>query len=312
MALDLKMLRKKVLLHGKVCRTAIIEAKGSVPRGIGTEMLTWEGGQHGTIGGGALEFQATKEGFEGEYLKTIPLGPNLGQCCGGSVTLVNEIFNLDRLDEMNSENFFSRQISGSNTKPLSIVKLEQNINNTAEPTEKCVLSKGWLFESIKTNRIPIWVYGAGHVGRALIQILSPFPEFDLTWLDTGKERFPKNIHENVKVLYSSELPSLTEYAPDNCQHFILTYSHALDLDLCHRLLGRSFYSVGLIGSKTKWVRFQKRLTELGHPLDNIQRISCPIGNPLLGKQPQAVAISLAQELLLSLNAVKLRGTVKNE
>ena len=103
-----------------------------------------------------------------------------------------------------------------------------------------------------------------------------------------------------------------EYAPESCQHLILTYSHALDLDLCHRLLGSSFDSIGLIGSKTKWARFQKRLTELGHSLDNIQKISCPIGNPLLGKQPQAIAISVAQELLLNQNAEKLGKTVKNE
>lgn len=312
MAFDLKILREKVLLHGSVCRTVIVETKGSVPRETGTEMLIWEGGQRGTIGGGALEFQATKKSFDGEYLKTVPLGPNLGQCCGGSVTIVNEIFNLDRLDRMNSKKFFSRQVAGSNKKPHSILKLENNINNKSGEKERCLFSKGWLIESIKTNKIPIWIYGAGHVGQALIHILSQLPEFDLTWLDTSKERFPKNIPHNVKVLYSHELPSLTEYAPESCQHLILTYSHALDLDLCHRLLGSSFDSIGLIGSKTKWARFQKRLTELGHSLDNIQKISCPIGNPLLGKQPQAIAISVAQELLLNQNAEKLGKTVKNE
>ena len=129
MAFDLKILREKVLLHGSVCRTVIVETKGSVPRETGTEMLIWEGGQQGTIGGGALEFQATKKSFDGEYLKTVPLGPNLGQCCGGSVTIVNEIFNLDRLDRMNSKKFFSRQVAGSNKKPCSILKLENNINN---------------------------------------------------------------------------------------------------------------------------------------------------------------------------------------
>ena len=213
MAFDLKILREKVLLHGSVCRTVIVETKGSVPRETGTEMLIWEGGQQGTIGGGALEFQATKKSFDGEYLKTVPLGPNLGQCCGGSVTLVNEIFNLDRLDRINSKKFFSRQVAGSNKKPPSILKLENNINNKSGEKERCLLSKGWLIESVKTNKIPIWIYGAGHVGQALIHILSQLPEFDLTWLDTSKERFPKNIPHNVKVLYSHELPSLTEYAP---------------------------------------------------------------------------------------------------
>ena len=78
---------------------------------------------------------------------------------------------------------------------------------------------------------------------------------------------------------------------------MLTYSHALDLDLCHRLLAHGFARAGVIGSATKWARFRSRLAALGHAPDAIARIDCPIGDPSLGKHPQAIAIGVAQAVL---------------
>jgi xanthine dehydrogenase accessory factor len=90
---------------------------------------------------------------------------------------------------------------------------------------------------------------------------------------------------------------LADHAPTDAEHLILTYSHALDLDLCHRLLRRGFLSCGLIGSATKWARFRSRLTALGHDAAAVGRIRCPIGDPALGKHPQAIAVGVAAELL---------------
>jgi xanthine dehydrogenase accessory factor len=87
------------------------------------------------------------------------------------------------------------------------------------------------------------------------------------------------------------------YAPKKADHLILTYSHEIDLDLCHRLLGHGFRSAGLIGSRTKWARFRKRLAALGHAPAAIERITCPIGTPALGKHPQAIAIGVAAAML---------------
>jgi xanthine dehydrogenase accessory factor len=86
-------------------------------------------------------------------------------------------------------------------------------------------------------------------------------------------------------------------APKDAEHLILTYSHALDLDLCHRLLTHGFSACGLIGSATKWARFRSRLAALGHSAPAIDRIDCPIGNPSLGKHPQAIAIGVASAFL---------------
>ena len=78
---------------------------------------------------------------------------------------------------------------------------------------------------------------------------------------------------------------------------MLTFSHSLDLELCHRLLGHGFRTLGLIGSATKWARFRSRLAALGHAEARIARIRCPIGDPGLGKHPQAIAIGVAADLL---------------
>jgi xanthine dehydrogenase accessory factor len=78
---------------------------------------------------------------------------------------------------------------------------------------------------------------------------------------------------------------------------IVTYSHALDLELCHQLLAQEFGFLGLIGSRTKWARFRKRLAALGHSPQQIRRITCPIGEPALGKHPQVIAVSVAHDFL---------------
>ena len=78
---------------------------------------------------------------------------------------------------------------------------------------------------------------------------------------------------------------------------MLTFSHALDLELCHRLLKRGFRSLGLIGSATKWGRFRSRLKALGHEAQAVGRIQCPIGDPGLGKHPQAIAVGVVAEML---------------
>ena len=86
-------------------------------------------------------------------------------------------------------------------------------------------------------------------------------------------------------------------APAEAEHLVLTYSHALDLEICHRLLGHGFRAAGLIGSATKWARFRSRLAALGHAPEQVARIRCPIGDPALGKHPQAIAVGVAAEIL---------------
>ena len=156
---------------------------------------------------------------------------------------------------------------------------------------------GWLFEPLTKTKQPIWIYGAGHVGTAIVQILSQLEQFSITCIDTSNDRYPTNFPNNVDKLITAQPAHVIKYAPPKTHHLILTYSHALDLEVCNQLLKQPFLSAGLIGSKTKWVRFKKRLGELGYKSEQIYRIVCPIGDPSLGKSPYEIAIGVANMLL---------------
>ena len=295
MGLNLRELTDAVTRHGRVVRVLIADHQGSTPREAGTSMLVWNGGQSGTIGGGALELQAVKfaaKTDEPTALK-IPLGPALGQCCGGSVTLVLEPFTAANLPAAGPH--YSRPIVGNTDKPLALHRMLKSLRNSGTEPELIWL-QGWLLEPLDTPLQPLWIYGAGHVGRALVDTLQGLP-FDITWVDTAPDRFPESIPPHAAPLVAKNPVDAVKHAPADAHHLVLTYSHTLDLDLCHAILSHPHKSLGLIGSKTKRRRFTSKLTALGHGSAQIAGIICPIGQRDLGKVPKAIAIGVASELL---------------
>ncbi len=231
----------------------ITQVRGSTPRGVGTAMQVMREGQNGTIGGGALEWAATHIAREmltsGAQSKScvMPLGPDLGQCCGGVVTL------------------------------------EFTAGIPVDPP----------------SRAPLWIWGAGHVGRAIAAVMAPFEDRDITLIDTSAARMPRTLPARVSPLVAADPLRIVPRAPSDADHLIVTYSHELDLALCDALLRRGFGSCGLIGSATKWARFRNRLKKMGHQDAEISGIACPIGNPALGKHPQAIAMGVGLTLLSS-------------
>ena len=232
-------------------RVTVAASRGSAPREAGAAMLVWPDRTEGSIGGGALEWEATRiaremlETGRPQAARTLPLGPALGQCCGGAVRL--EFLAAERLPEPPST--------------------------------------------------PLWIWGAGHVGRALVHTIAPLNAFGITWIDTAPERFPQDIPASVHRLVAADPPRLMPHAPQDARHLIVTYSHEIDLALCHAALVHGFAACGLVGSDTKWARFRARLGRLGHADARILRIDCPIGMRALGKHPQAIAIGVAARLL---------------
>ncbi|MGB8622445.1 MAG: xanthine dehydrogenase accessory protein XdhC, partial [Paracoccaceae bacterium] len=272
---------------------------------VGTAMLVWDGGQSDTIGGGALEYETTKAarnmlaGGPARHLARVPLGPAMGQCCGGAVTLLTEVFDAAVVASLPGD-VIARPAEGHPDMPLAVRQVLNMARNSGRLPEAQFLH-GWMVEPMEPVAAPLWIFGAGHVGRALVDVLSPLPDFAITWVDSDAARFPTEIPESVERLIAANPADVVAYAPDAAHHLILTYSHALDLELCHRLLGRGFASAGLIGSATKWARFRKRLVQLGHSDAQISRICCPIGQPALGKHPQAIAVGVAAALLSQQN-----------
>ena len=292
---DLPALTAAVHQYGRVARVVIASHDGSAPRETGASMLVWASGQSGTIGGGALEHQATlaaRVQTQACTLARIPLGPALGQCCGGAVTLVTEVFTASTLPQ---GPIVARSVDGS-PMPLAVQRLmAQARGQGAQPVTQ--LLQGWLVEPVLTPKRQLWLWGAGHVGRAIVAVMAPLPDLSITWVDVTLDRFPNSIPLGVTALPAPELAQAMALAPRDAEHLILTFSHLLDLDICHRALIHGFLRCGLIGSATKWARFQKRLTELGHSPIEIAKITCPIGQPALGKHPQAIALGVAAEFL---------------
>lgn len=240
----------------------ITATRGSSPRDAGTHMRVTADSMDGTIGGGALEFAAINRARkmlsqgDSNYVETIPLGPNLGQCCGGVVTL-----------------------KYNDQAPEDRKKLEQIV------VPRC--------PEDGVRNVQLWLWGAGHVGRAVVAAAHP-DVFTVTWIDSAPERFPNSASDHLRVIPAADMPLLASRAEREADHLIFTYSHDIDLALCAALLKRGVRSCGLIGSETKWTRFQKRLRAMG--LDP-SPITCPIGDKSLGKAPHQIAQGVVQALL---------------
>ncbi|AMY67901.1 xanthine dehydrogenase accessory protein XdhC [Frigidibacter mobilis] len=302
MSFDAQALAAAVERLGPLVRVLVAGSAGSVPREAGTEMLVGAAAQEGTIGGGTLEWQATLRAREllaagaAGAVSRVPLGPALGQCCGGAVVLAFERLDAARLAQLGTDALVARALDGS-AMPLAVSRLLARARGQGALPRDPLLEGGWLVECAAQPARPLWIWGAGHVGRALVAVLAPLPGLAITWVDTGAERFPEAVPTGVAQLVAANPAELVAHAPGEAEHLILTFSHQLDLELCHRLLGHGFAAAGLIGSASKRARFHSRLRGLGHADAQILRIACPIGDPTLGKHPQAIAVGVAAALL---------------
>jgi len=300
MGFDLEALRTSVQGHGRVTRVVIAAIRGSSPREVGAAMLVWDQGQSGTIGGGALEYEAAEAARKQtarSSLSSHALGPDLGQCCGGSVTLLSEVYEMADLTTLDSQVILRPTTQDApESPPLTITRQLAQLRSQGQRPEPQLVGQ-WMLEPVHRPQTDLWIWGAGHVGRALVGVLEPLPDLAITWVDTAPTRFPALIPTGVTMLPTTDPVLLLRHAPVNAQHLVLTYSHELDLALCHALLLHGFSFAGLIGSATKWARFRSRLAALGHGPAEISRITCPIGTPALGKHPQMIAVGVAAELL---------------
>lgn len=281
----------------------------------------------GTIGGGALEFDAiahARRFFEKDEVqiwlrdvKDYPLGPQLGQCCGGHVRLLFERFGAEEITHIatmiDHARYVARPITsgtalngitgseGAKAAPDIVHMQFQRFEKENGAGAKCALlgsAEGeWLLESVSEKPIVIYLYGAGHVGREVVRVFEGLSE--ITWIDTDEDRFPDPLPGHVQRLIVAAPHEAVAYAPDNAFHIVMSYSHPLDLEICHAVLKRErFRYLGLIGSMTKRGRFLKRLKKLGIKDADLSRLTCPIGaDGPKSKEPAVIAISLAVEIL---------------
>jgi xanthine dehydrogenase accessory factor len=151
-------------------------------------------------------------------------------------------------------------------------------------------------------RVPLSLFGGGHVGRALVNTLAPLP-FAITWIDSRDEIFPPDLPSNVRCEHSDPVQAEIAGLAPLSRVLIMSFSHAQDLDVVAACLMRQrergdLAFIGLIGSATKWATFRHRLAQRGFSESELSQVTCPIGIPgIAGKEPEVIAISVAAQLL---------------
>jgi xanthine dehydrogenase accessory factor len=177
-------------------------------------------------------------------------------------------------------------------------------NNIVDQARRLLRSRGsavcaddCFFEPVVASDFNIAVFGAGHVGTAVVRVLSSL-DCNVRWIDSRRGVF-RQMPANVRVIETAE-PALEVAAlpPGSC-FLVMTHSHALDFEICDRILRRRDAAYcGLIGSHTKRRRFEKRYRALGMPAADLEQLACPIGvDGIRGKKPAEIAVSAAAEVL---------------
>ena len=309
---------------GRTALVTVVATQGSTPRKAGTKMIVTETGIAGTIGGGQLEYVAIQKARDllssggGPALETFPLGPQLGQCCGGSAQLLFEALDgaalawLTRAAEPLEAAEPAVLLTGGGDpgkQVLSGTELRESTLAGRLSAERSVLvheeADGgfWVAEWLHRPAQPLFLFGAGHVGRALVTALAPLP-FRVTWVDSRAEAFPPDLPANATAELCEPQRYAVERAPADCHFLVMTHSHAIDFEVCEAVLRRGDAAyLGLIGSRSKRARFLSRLTARGLPAE---RLECPIGVPGIGgNEPAVIAASVAADLLRRAEALQL-------
>ncbi len=160
-----------------------------------------------------------------------------------------------------------------------------------------------LFEPMGQPQAHIAVFGAGHVGRALVPLLASLP-CRVRWIDSREAEFPAQLPEGVTQILSEDVIEEVDNLPAGSYCIVMTHNHQLDLELTEAILKRGDFSYfGLIGSKTKRVKFEHRLRDRGFEPAVLQRMRCPMGlTEVKGKLPMEIAVSIAGEVIATYNA----------
>jgi xanthine dehydrogenase accessory factor len=295
--------------HSAAALVTLAQAQGSSPREVGARMVVAPSGAFtGTIGGGALEWGALAEAQallarrDGPAATRLDraLGPDLGQCCGGRVLLTIERFGV--ADRAAIAPLAHAERAGVLTTIGTVGgdgRLVRRVAEAYPDSAYHVQQTGSVIERFGEEPTAFYLFGAGHVGRAVVTALAPLP-FAVTWIDGRPASIPEMFPPNVTAIRDGAPADLLARGPDGAFVAVMTHSHALDLDLVIAALQADrFPYVGLIGSATKRARFTSAMQKMDMAADVVDRLVCPIGlTAIRDKAPAAIAASVAAQVLI--------------
>lgn len=244
----------------------VLSIRGSVPREVGAWMAVFADGTLGTVGGGRLEWDACA------HARTML------QAAQGPFDAVQRYALGPRLG----------QCCGG--------EVVLGFERVGAPDGAA------LAQRLRSTPTPVALFGGGHVGRALVQVLGHLP-MAVTWVDSRDGVFPADVPAGVHCEHSEPVQSAVATLAAGTRVLVMSFSHAEDLDIVAACLQRQrdhsdLPYVGLIGSRTKWASFQTRLKARGFTDAELAHVTCPIGVPgIRDKRPEVIAVVVAAQLL---------------
>jgi xanthine dehydrogenase accessory factor len=237
----------------------VTAARGSVPRGDGTRMLVAADAVVGTIGGGHLELQAIATA--------------------------------------------RRLLNGTVESPIQHMALGPSLGQCCGGVLELkftplALSAPALWP-LAQPRFFLQLYGAGHVGRAVVHLLRGI-DCQVQWIDERESEFPAiELPAHIRPICVEPVDAEVAVAPAGAFYLVMTHSHDLDMAITQAIFRRGdFGFLGLIGSNTKRARFEHRLRERGVSEPVLARLVCPVGIPGIGgKEPEVIAVAVVAQLL---------------
>ena len=285
---------------------SVVQVKGSAPRDEGARMWVDAHKAWNTIGGGHLELQAIElarqmlaQAGPRAQVRHYALGPSLGQCCGGAVWLAFEYFqpgDLGWCEDVQAHIAQGRKAM----RKVNLSSGSSRLDFLGEAPTDAPLGSSWdeasgmLTDVVGGHTLQVVVCGAGHVGKAIVQLLGTLP-VSVFWLDPRDDAWPDSIPDNV-TLVQGDAADVVD-CPDDAYWLVLTHSHALDLEIIQNVFRhKPFCFLGLIGSKTKNARFRSQLSRR-FPQELVDRMVCPIGLvQTSSKLPAVIAVSVVAQL----------------
>ena len=264
-------------------------------------------------------------------LKRFPLGASLGQCCGGLVNLLFEpvapgadwVESLLALRRSGDTVVIATSASPAASGRLLVTAngVEGSLGDATLDASTVAAARDMIagrssaqllrvpasaprgeelvfLETLRQSDFRIVLFGAGHVGRALVSVLSRV-SCCVTWVDSREDEFPPEVPGNTTVVVTDDPETEIATAPAGTYFLVMTHAHALDQTLAEGIIKRGdFAYFGLIGSTTKRRQFERRMVDRGIPAARFADMICPIGVPgIKGKDPATIAIAVAAQLL---------------
>ncbi|PKR49694.1 xanthine dehydrogenase accessory protein XdhC [Thalassospira marina] len=331
-----------------VVMVSVASIAGSTPREAGAFMLVGCHETAGTVGGGNLEHQLVRHvrkmladgAAPDAHFMRYPLGPALGQCCGGAVDVAFHALNPTRKAVLKVAIAKVQAGSGGGAGVWLMLPCENAASSTftmftgpaadalmqhfgtlrgglVKDAQACLSgfssaaqSCDWANNMVSSSSnaalmvrlddaaTPLWLFGAGHVGAAIVRALEPLP-FDIHWVDSRADYIDIAAQSRLHPVHSPNPWEEIADLPAGAMALILTHSHAEDFEICrHALLRPDLSLVGMIGSATKRARFMARMRERGLADGALARLCCPIGvEGITGKHPAVIAASVAAQLV---------------